>query len=329
MLGPGKRAPPLLQGLAPRAPPQRAAVMQPQAARQLLPFNTILDMVQKTAGDVVNADAPLMEAGIDSLGSVELRNQLQVAVGDSTMLPSTLAFDYPTVRSLANFFDTLVTADAGVMAAPVPAFGFDMVLAMVEKIAGDVVNSDAPLMEMGIDSLGSVELRNQLQVAAGDAATLPTTLIFDHPTVRHLVSYLDSVVTCVSAPPVAAVGLETVLNMVQQIAGDVVGMDAPLMEVGVDSLGSVELRNKLQVVVGDSMTLPSTLIFDHPTVRLLSETLKPSPVPQAAQSARKHTEPKGTEAEKMGKRSMVNAQSDRLDKLLKDTPGILARTAAV
>ena len=54
---------------------------------------------------------------------------------------------------------------------------------MVMRTAGGSVDADAPLMEAGLDSLGAVELRNQLQQAAGEgAATLPSTLVFDHPT---------------------------------------------------------------------------------------------------------------------------------------------------
>ena len=61
----------------------------------------VLELVRHTVGGYVDADAPLMEAGIDSLGAVELRKQLQLAVGDCTSsLSSTLIFDHPTAREL-------------------------------------------------------------------------------------------------------------------------------------------------------------------------------------------------------------------------------------
>ena len=63
----------------------------------------VLSLVRQTAGGVVDADAPLMEAGVDSLGAVELRTQLQKLVGGSSQLPSTLIFDFPTARSLVQF----------------------------------------------------------------------------------------------------------------------------------------------------------------------------------------------------------------------------------
>ena len=45
------------------------------------------------------ADAPLMEAGLDSLGAVELRTGWRSGLGDAS-LPETLVFDFPTLRQL-------------------------------------------------------------------------------------------------------------------------------------------------------------------------------------------------------------------------------------
>ena len=64
-------------------------------------------MVKRTTGAVVDLDAPLMEAGLDSLGAVELQNQLQAAVGADVELPSSLIFEVPTARQLAEYFKEL------------------------------------------------------------------------------------------------------------------------------------------------------------------------------------------------------------------------------
>lgn len=61
-----------------------------------------------------------MEAGLDSLGAVELRNQ--VASRYETELPATLIFDHPTAAALSGFVHSQM---AGHQAATMEGFTSD------------------------------------------------------------------------------------------------------------------------------------------------------------------------------------------------------------
>ena len=140
-------------------------------------LDAVLEMVKFVSGSLVDADAALMEAGIDSLAAVELRNQLQSATGEGITLPSTLIFDFPSARQLAQHVNP---------PAATCAIKLDAILEVVAGLSSSFVDADAALMEAGIDSLAAVELRNWLQSATGEGITLPSTLVFDHPTTRQL-----------------------------------------------------------------------------------------------------------------------------------------------
>ena len=74
--------------------------------------------IQDTADDFagllgveVSKDQPLMEAGLDSIGAVELRNSVSAKFG--VELPATVTFDQPTVQNLAQFLAGRVAPPAG------------------------------------------------------------------------------------------------------------------------------------------------------------------------------------------------------------------------
>ena len=97
--------------------------MTSEKPQQELSLQTVRNMVRRTSGRDADADAPLMEAGLDSLGAVELRNLLQQAAGDTVALPSTLVFDHPTARQLAQYLQPATTVAVCAARASVTANG--------------------------------------------------------------------------------------------------------------------------------------------------------------------------------------------------------------
>ncbi|MFJ4659051.1 SDR family NAD(P)-dependent oxidoreductase, partial [Nocardia sp. NPDC088792] len=75
-----------------------------------------------------------------------------------------------------------------------------LVRGLVASVLGfgsaDEVAVDRPFRDIGFDSLTAVELRNVLQRATG--VTLPSTLVFDYPSVDRLVAFLD---VCLGGSP--------------------------------------------------------------------------------------------------------------------------------
>ncbi|MBS2964405.1 alpha/beta fold hydrolase, partial [Actinocrinis puniceicyclus] len=101
---------------------------------------------------------------------------------------------------------------AGVAEADREQVVTDLVLAQVAAVLGyasaSAVEPQRPFKDLGIDSLGAVELRNRLTQSSG--VRLPSTLVFDHPSPAAIAQLLLTEVGAVeqsaasSAGPVAA-----------------------------------------------------------------------------------------------------------------------------
>ena len=68
----------------------------------------------------------------------------------------------------------------------------DLVKRSVEAVLGEPIAADQPLMAAGLDSVGALELQQSLAVTLG-LNRLPTTLVFDHPTIAALATHLHAI----------------------------------------------------------------------------------------------------------------------------------------
>ena len=82
---------------------------------------------------------PLSEAGVDSLGAVELRNKLEASLGIE--LPATITFDYPTTSALASFLATRMSPAQPDQAANAPAGEQAKSQESVEREIQDILRS--------------------------------------------------------------------------------------------------------------------------------------------------------------------------------------------
>ena len=191
----------------------------------------------------------------------------------------------------------------------------------ISNVLGSSVSSNAPLMAAGLDSLGMVELRNALQTRLG--LQLPSTLVFDHPTADDITAYITAQLPPPMAqestsqqrassnnaleltPPhssqqqqqlqqqqsmqhgVASDAAAMVQEAVAGVLGSMPSVDTPLMAAGLDSLGTVEVRNALQTRLG--LQLPSTLLFDYPTVAAITAFLNQQLASRADTAPVQHT----------------------------------------
>ena len=79
-----------------------------------------------------------MEAGLDSLGAVELQNQLEIAF--NRKLPATIIIDYPNLDALATFMNsTIPRASENIKPTYLPSTASHVVLQEIESILNEML----------------------------------------------------------------------------------------------------------------------------------------------------------------------------------------------
>jgi hypothetical protein len=177
-------ASPFLSAFATEAstPTERAAPTDGAAsAAGPVSLGEVLQLVQRTAGGSVDADAPLMEAGVDSLGAVELRNQLQRVAGEGVALPTTVVFDHPTARQLATMLAPAAVKESVVIGTPSPATARAAALVRVSR--------PSAVLPEGVSS--HIDLSTMVSCSCDGIGEVPTA--------RWALSRLDSLPDTVSS----------------------------------------------------------------------------------------------------------------------------------
>ncbi len=101
----------------------------------------------------------------------------------------------------ADLLQSIAAAPPGRVRGMLLAHTRALALRVLGLNAGQAVDPRQPLQELGLDSLMAVELRNALGASLERA--LPTTLLFDYPTLDALTDYLLPLVGNVAAAPPA------------------------------------------------------------------------------------------------------------------------------
>ena len=127
-----------------------AILALPLAMRQPAMLRITTGLVRRTldlhAEEAIDPDVPFSDMGMDSLLAIELRNSLSGVL--QKQFPSTILFDYPTLRALVEYLSREILNEAKPPSAtpPVPAIGQATqnsldILDTIEQMSDDEVES--------------------------------------------------------------------------------------------------------------------------------------------------------------------------------------------
>ena len=181
--------------MAPARTSVQAVSTEAPVSKSVVTLEAVLEVVKRTAGNnEIDADAPLMEAGIDSLGAVELRNVLQRAAGEGVVLSSTLMFDYPTARQVALHLrgtESPIARPVGdnADAALAQSVGEVEVAGLSVVLPANLVDTESELCNLYRATACSMDLLCEIPLARWDAPRFDEMLVDSPPEVRSRVRH--------------------------------------------------------------------------------------------------------------------------------------------
>ena len=258
---------------------------------------TVSDVALSLIGvETLDADEPLMDAGLDSLAAVEFGNTLAKEFS-GVALPSTLMFDFPSVKLLSGFIDASMreahdkseAQRAQSAAAGGGGGGGQRRTRMVKKFRPKPggarrkpmsFNQQAPVqMVPAIPQAAPGQAGQAVSQAAevGPYKGGPLQMVLSLCLESRAFSTGLQRFACSGAGSPFCEGptLAEIEEVVKDTALSLIGVesldnDEPLMDAGLDSLAAVEFGNAIQKdFVG--LTMPNTLMFDYPSVKRLTE----------------------------------------------------------
>ena len=165
------------------------------------------DIISALIGRDVEAEEPLMDAGLDSLSGVELKSQMEAAFG--VELPETVVFDYPTAAALSAFILEQQQATGG------------------DDGAGED-NDDEDDVDEDQDERG-----NARRGRRGDRRSRRSSRAKPRKSIA-------------GGAEAKAATQERVVAIISALLGRDVELDEPLMDAGLDSLSGVELKSQME-----------------------------------------------------------------------------------
>lgn len=181
-------------------PPGHPAARMP-AADVLAELTALLAGFTGVEAQAVDADESFAVLGLDSLLSVGFTGALNARFG--TAVPPDALYEYPTPRALAGRLAAEPGTAATDPAAPVPEPGsagdhadadvlgrLRGLLARILGCAPDDIETDAPFVLLGLDSILSAQFVEGVNRMWGLGE--PTGMLYDHPDLAAVAAYVTS-----------------------------------------------------------------------------------------------------------------------------------------